>query len=144
MVQSCCHFQVVMLHRLASLCSQPFLRTVETVIHNKIGQIGAIGTGMTTIMHRRGAVQAADRGLWWGIPWLNFVKTCLDLKLEILLHCCVIFQYQDRVMSQEWRLRRLSRYDYVYTKVYITVYIMVYCMVYITVYTMVYTVIYTM
>jgi hypothetical protein len=28
------------------------------VIHNKIGQIGAIGTGMTTIMHSRGAVQA--------------------------------------------------------------------------------------
>ena len=50
-----------MLHRLASLCSQPFLRTVETVIHNKIGQIGAIGTGMTTIMHSRQVVQAADR-----------------------------------------------------------------------------------
>jgi hypothetical protein len=32
-------------------------------IHNKIGQIGAIGTGMTTIMHSRLAVQAADRVL---------------------------------------------------------------------------------
>ena len=40
MVQSCCHFQVVMLHMLASLCSPPFLRTVGTVIHNEMGQIG--------------------------------------------------------------------------------------------------------
>ena len=63
MLQSCCQLQVVMLHRLASLCSQPFLRTVGTVIHNKIGQIGAIGTGMTTIMHSLLAVQAADRVL---------------------------------------------------------------------------------
>jgi hypothetical protein len=52
--------QVVMLHRLASLCSLQFLRTVGTVIHNKIGQNGAIGTGMTTIMHLQVAVQAAN------------------------------------------------------------------------------------
>ena len=52
-----------MLHRLACLSSEPFLRTVGTVIHNKIGQIGAIGTGMTTIMHLQLAVQAADRVL---------------------------------------------------------------------------------
>jgi hypothetical protein len=61
MLQSCCHFQVVMLHRLASLFSQQLLRIVGTVTHNKIGRVGAIGTGMTTIMHCRQAVQAADR-----------------------------------------------------------------------------------
>jgi len=73
MVQSCCHFQVVMLHRLASLCSQPFLRTVETVIHNKIGQIGAIGTGMTTIMHR-----------------YDYVYTKVYITVYIMV-CCMVY-----------------------------------------------------
>ena len=43
----------------------------------------------------------AERVLEGGIPWLNFERACLDLKLQISLHCCVIFRYQQRATFQE-------------------------------------------
>ena len=95
---------MVILHKLASLYFLPSLRTVKHKNHKHhetICRIGAFGTGKTTIMHRWRAVQAAERVLEGGIPWLNFVMACLDLKLQISLHCCVIFRYQHRAMFQE-------------------------------------------
>jgi hypothetical protein len=40
------------------------------------------------------------RVLGGGIHWLIFVTACLDLKLQKLLHFCVIFRYQHRATWQ--------------------------------------------
>ena len=100
MVQSCCHFQVVMLHRLASLCSQPFLRTVETVIHNKIGQIGAIGTGMTTIMHRQGGA-GCRQGAVMRDPLTELCDYLSGFEAEDITALLCDLPIPRQVMSQE-------------------------------------------
>jgi hypothetical protein len=63
MLIRCCHFQVVVLHRLASLYYLPSLRTVGTVIHNQIGKIGAIGTGMTTNYAQQAGCAGCRQGM---------------------------------------------------------------------------------
>jgi hypothetical protein len=57
-ILSCNHFQVVMLHRLASSCFPQFLTVVG---HKTICQTGALETGKTTVMYSRPVVQAEDR-----------------------------------------------------------------------------------
>jgi hypothetical protein len=57
-ILNCYHFQVAMLHRLASLC---FPLSLTVVGHKAICQIGALETGETTNMYCRRAVRAEDR-----------------------------------------------------------------------------------
>ena len=47
------------------------------MIHNKIGQIGALGTGMTTIMHRRGGGAGCRQGAVMRDP---LTELCDDLS----------------------------------------------------------------
>ena len=129
----CYHSQVVILDKLARYRFPPSLRTARhdhKTSHSMIFWIGALGTGKTTIMHCQRAVQAAERVPGRGIRCLNLVTACLDSKLQILMHCCVIFRYQHLVMCQEWQLTRLLRYTMVYTMVYTMLYTNIYKMIY--------------
>ena len=98
---ACYRFQVVIVHNFASLRFLQSLRTVKNKNHKMICQNAALWIGKTTIMHRRPAVQAAERVLGGAIHWLVSVMACQDSKLQILLHCCVIFRYQHLVLFQE-------------------------------------------
>ena len=97
------HSQVVILDKLARYRFPPSLRTARhdhKTSHSMIFWIGALGSGKTTIMHCQRAVQAAERVPGRGIRWLNLVTACLDSKLQILMHCSVIFRYQHRVVTR--------------------------------------------